>query len=520
MSSIQEGAKQFRVGARTKGARYSAEGLETLVFPEALTPRSARRSGSGRTQLVQRSLLIGDITGLTLAFLFAQYLFKPTTGPVTVSPAIEILVFALTLPVWVVMAELSGLYHRDGQRADHSTVDDVFGLITVITSGVWLLWIVVWSTHLIRPSETRLTAFWVMAIAFVIAARATARAVARRHPLFWQNTVIVGAGDIGQLVARKLQQHPEYGIRLVGFVDLRPREPREDLNDLFLLCSLEQLPSVVERYDIDRVIIAYSNDSHEHLLDLIHQLRPLNVQVDLVPRLFEAVGPRVDIHTVEGMPLVGLPPVRLSSPAKFAKRSIDLVVSVIALIVTAPLFLLIAWRVKRSSPGPVLFRQRRLGANMREFEALKFRTMYVETDDSAHREYVKSSLSWRVPAGQGGLYKPDMGSAVTPVGRRLRRLSLDELPQLINVVKGDMSLVGPRPCIDYETEHFAPHHFERFLVPAGLTGLWQVTARASSSFGEALDMDVAYARNWSLGLDLRLLCRTPLAVIRQTKSTT
>ncbi len=108
---------------------------------------------------------------------------------------------------------------------------------------------------------------------------------------------------------------------------------------------------------------------------------------------------------------------------------------------------------------------------------------------------------------------------MTPFGRKLRTTSLDELPQLINVLKGDMSLVGPRPCIPYETDHFQPQHFERFLVPAGLTGLWQVAARANSSFGEALDMDVAYARSWSLGLDIRLLCRTPLAVLRQTAAT-
>jgi lipopolysaccharide/colanic/teichoic acid biosynthesis glycosyltransferase len=117
--------------------------------------------------------------------------------------------------------------------------------------------------------------------------------------------------------------------------------------------------------------------------------------------------------------------------------------------------------------------------------------------------------------GSNGLYKLDRSSAITPFGRWLRKTSLDELPQLLNVLRGEMSLVGPRPCIPYEIEHFAPHQFERFLVPAGLTGLWQVTARANSSFGEALEMDVAYVRGWSLGLDLRLLLRTPLQLFRQ-----
>jgi lipopolysaccharide/colanic/teichoic acid biosynthesis glycosyltransferase len=157
---------------------------------------------------------------------------------------------------------------------------------------------------------------------------------------------------------------------------------------------------------------------------------------------------------------------------------------------------------------------------MKEFTALKFRTMRVDVDDGEHREYIKATMSSEATAAGNGLYKLDREADITPSGRWLRKTSLDELPQLINVIRGEMSLVGPRPCIPYEAENFAPHHFERFLVPPGITGLWQVAARARSSFGEALDMDVAYTRSWSLGLDLRLLCRTPFAVLRQTTSTT
>jgi lipopolysaccharide/colanic/teichoic acid biosynthesis glycosyltransferase len=152
---------------------------------------------------------------------------------------------------------------------------------------------------------------------------------------------------------------------------------------------------------------------------------------------------------------------------------------------------------------------------MREFTALKFRTMRVGAGDALHREYIAQTMRTGAPAGATGMYKLERGDAVTRVGGFLRRTSLDELPQLINVLRGDMSLVGPRPCIPYETEHFAPHHFERFVVPAGMTGYWQVCARARSAFGEALDMDVAYARGWSVGLDLLLLCRTPREVLRR-----
>jgi exopolysaccharide biosynthesis polyprenyl glycosylphosphotransferase len=334
--------------------------------------------------------------------------------------------------------------------------------------------------------------------------------------MFTQNAVIVGAGDVGQTIARKLRQHPEYAIRVIGFVDVEPRDRWEDLQEVPQLGQPEQLPDLVESYDIDRVIFAYSNDSHLDELKLIHKLKAISVQIDLVPRLFEAVGPRVDIHSIEAIPLIGLPPVRLSPSDRIVKRVIDVVLASLLLTLTAPLFAYIAWRIKRDSRGPILFRQTRLGLNMRPFTTLKFRTMRVGVDNAVHRDYIKSTMSTKSPAGSNGLYKLERDDALTPFGRWLRKSSLDELPQLLNVIKGDMSLVGPRPCIEYETEHFAPHHFERFLVLPGMTGLWQVRARARSTFGEALDMDVAYARGWSLGLDLRLLCRTPLVVFRQS----
>jgi lipopolysaccharide/colanic/teichoic acid biosynthesis glycosyltransferase len=182
--------------------------------------------------------------------------------------------------------------------------------------------------------------------------------------------------------------------------------------------------------------------------------------------------------------------------------------------VTSPLFAYAAWRIKRESPGPVFFRQLRLGMNRHEFTLLKFRTMRTDTEDAPHREYIKATMQGRVEPGTTGLFKLDRHDAVTPFGRWLRKTSLDELPQLVNVLRGDMSLVGPRPCLPYETEHFAPRHFERFLVPAGLTGVWQVTARGHSTFADALDMDVLYVRSRSLSRDFSLCLRTPLHLLR------
>jgi lipopolysaccharide/colanic/teichoic acid biosynthesis glycosyltransferase len=145
--------------------------------------------------------------------------------------------------------------------------------------------------------------------------------------------------------------------------------------------------------------------------------------------------------------------------------------------------------------------------------------MRVDTDEEAHRAYIESTMSASAEAGANGIYKLERSAEVTRAGRWLRKTSLDELPQLLNVLRGEMSLVGPRPCLVYEMSFFEPHHFERFLVPAGITGLWQVTARASSTFLEALEMDVLYARGWSFGLDLRLLARTPFQLIRQRRRT-
>jgi exopolysaccharide biosynthesis polyprenyl glycosylphosphotransferase len=472
-----------------------------------------------RGWLVRRTLLTADVLGLAIAFLTADLLFGSHGRYDAISLHVEVLAFFLTLPGWVVLAKLHGLYDHDEERADHSTIDDVVGVVHLVTLGAWTLCLGALATGLAEPKLAKLATFWLLAILLVTSGRALARCSTRRSISYIQNTIIVGAGDIGQLVARKLLQHPEYGLNVVGFVDSEPKERRSDLGHLALLGGPERLEELIELFGVERVIVAFSRESETRTLELVRAVRALNIQIDIVPRLFELVGPKVDVHTVEALALVGLSPARLSPSSRLIKRSLDLALALAALAVTAPLFAAIALRVKRDSPGPVFFRQTRLGLNMREFTVLKFRTMRVDTDTGAHRDYIKRTMTAAAAAEGNGLYKLDLGDAITPFGRLLRKLSLDELPQLLNVVRGEMSLVGPRPCIPYEVENFAPHHYERFLVPAGVTGLWQVSARANATFGEALDMDVAYARSWSLGLDLRLLGRTPVQLLRQRRAT-
>ncbi len=463
-------------------------------------------------------LVIADLVGLTVAYLIATMLSGQDGA---LGSTRELTLFALSLPCWVLIAELHGLYHRDEQRADHATSDDLAGVFHLVTVGVWLLLVASRLEGHDGPDVLNLAVFWLLAVCTITAARLIAREAFRHSSAHEQNTVIVGAGAIGQLVCRKLIRHPEYGANVVGFVDRFPRSRRADLPEhLSILGGPDRLPEIVERLGVERVVIAFSSEPVDQLLALLRQLRSLKVQIDVVPWLFELIGPNLSVHSVEGVTLLGLPSVRQSKVALVAKRLIDIAASCIGLILLSPLIVYIALRIRRDSPGPVLFRQPRLGARMREFTTLKFRTMRVDTDTDAHREYIRTIMSSEAAATESGLYKLDRANVVTEFGRWLRTTSLDELPQLINILRGDMSLVGPRPCIPYELENFAPHHYERFLMPQGLTGLWQVTARANSTYREALDMDVAYVRGWSLGLDLRLLLRTPLQVLRQKYATT
>jgi exopolysaccharide biosynthesis polyprenyl glycosylphosphotransferase len=487
-----------------------------LVFAEKLPAIEQReRNRLRRRTLVGRSLMLADTLGLSVAFIATVSVFGLSAEGPHARPLYELLVFFLSLPAWALLASLHGLYRYDAGRLGHSTVDEFVCVVHLITLGAWLFFIGCWLTEISYPRPDKLIAFWFLATLAVTAARAMARSCFLRSPAYVQRTIVVGGGEIGQLVARKLLQHPEYGVHLLGVVDDEPKERRQDLGELPLLGSADRLAEVVSNLDVERVVVAFANQPDASTADVVRSLRGLDVQVDIVPRLYELLGPRVDLHAVEGLSLVGLPVGQANGPARRLKRTMDIVGAGLGLLLLSPLFAFIAWKVRRSSPGPVFFRQTRLGLEMREFTALKFRTMWADTDDGEHRAYIARTMSETAVPGGTGLYTLERQDAVTPFGHWLRKTSLDELPQLINILRGEMSLVGPAPCIPYETNEFKPYHFERFLLPAGLTGLWQVTARAHSSFGEALDMDVAYVRGWSLGLDLRLLLRTPTQLLRQ-----
>jgi exopolysaccharide biosynthesis polyprenyl glycosylphosphotransferase len=485
--------------------------IAALALDRSPAARKTRRRG----WMLRRALAAADVVGLTTALIVAEWIVAAHSGIGTFSQSAEIAGFIATLPLWIVVAKAYGLYDLDEERTDHSAPDEfsaVFHMITVCTASAAA---VSYLTGLGHPTPPKLLIFWSAAIVCVISARAVARAAARRSPWYLQNTLIFGAGDVGQTIARKLLQHPEYGIRLVGFVDSRPKERRDNVGDLTVVGGSSDLREIVEQLEVERVIVAFSGDSDADTLERIRTLKDMDVQVDVVPRLYELVSPGVDVHTVEGIPLVGLPQLTLSRSSQFLKRSLDVTVASIALLVLAPFFAIIAAAIKLDSRGPVLFRQTRMGEGERTFTILKFRSMAA---DAEQRKHEIAHLN-RHRGSDERMFKVRADPRVTRVGAFLRRTSIDELPQLLNVLRGEMSLVGPRPLILEEDSHVLEWARERLRIKPGITGLWQVLGRSDIPFGEMVQMDYLYVTSWSLGGDVKIVAKTIPRVLLSRSTT-
>jgi exopolysaccharide biosynthesis polyprenyl glycosylphosphotransferase len=448
---------------------------------------------------------VADLAAISAAFLAVEL---PLEQRGLVHPTGAAVTLAATLAGWLVVAPLLGLFDEPRRLADLSVSDELARALEAVVCVGWIPLGVSYATG--APlSLAALCAFGAFAWVLIPTFRIVVRAFDRLHAVRLERAAIVGAGNVGQLVARKIVQHPEAGLVLAGFVDANPRERRTEVEGVPVIGTPAELRELVGAHRIDRLIVAFSSEPTEDLIQVLRALEDDGVRVDVVPRLFELVGPAARVGTMEGLPYVALGRAQ-SSPAAWAgKRAMDVVGASAGLLLLAPLLAFIAWRIRREGDGPILFRQARLGYGMREFTTYKFRSMRPNVSDAEHRAFIQATATAAASPAENGLFKLERTNDVTPTGRWLRRSSLDELPQLWNVLRGDMSLVGPRPCLPYELEHFAPHHFDRFRVRPGLTGYWQVTARAHASFGEALDLDVAYVRDWSLTLDLRLLAATP-----------
>jgi exopolysaccharide biosynthesis polyprenyl glycosylphosphotransferase len=458
-------------------------------------------------------LALADVGGLLTAFLLAELVAGPRgVGGDHWSWTVELLLFMVMLPVWIGLADLHGLYKRDEERTDHSTADDLVGILQLTTLGTWLFFVGAWLTRLATPSIPKLVVFWALAVVLVTLARAGARAASRRRLTYLQNTIVVGAGSVGQLIARKFLQHREYGINLVGFVDSAPRERVPDVARVPLLGEPADLREIVRRFSVERVVFAFSRDPTDAMIGLVRSIKDLDVQVDIVPRLFELVGPSAEIYTVEGVPLIGLPPLRLSRRARILKRVLDLVVAMSALVLLSPVLALLAILIKLDSRGPVFFRQPRVGTGGDVFRIYKLRTM---SRDAEERKADVAHLNKHArPGGDPRMFKIENDPRVTRVGRLLRRYSLDELPQVVNVIRGEMSLVGPRPLIADEDRYVDDWARNRLDLKPGVTGLWQVLGSSAIPFHEMVRLDYLYVTTWSLWSDVRLLLRTLPVVAR------
>jgi exopolysaccharide biosynthesis polyprenyl glycosylphosphotransferase len=351
---------------------------------------------------------------------------------------------------------------------------------------------------------------WAFALVFLGAGRVgitlDRRRALRRGEIGF-NTLIVGAGSVGHLIAQRLRDRPELGLRPIGFLDKDPMIDRtEDENGLPVLGASWDLAEVVQRYGVEQIVVTFSTAPHAVLLNMIRRCRELGVEVVIVPRLFEEVNSRVEVEHLGGIPLLRAATVDPRGWQFSIKYAIDRIVAAVALLVSSPLLVGLALAVRLSSPGKVFYRQRRIGLDGREFDMLKFRSMRV----------AETAVDFNPAAGlaPGGVEGIDRR---TTIGRIMRRFSLDELPQLLNVLRGEMSLVGPRP----ERTHFARsfeedvyRYGDRHRVKSGLTGWAQVQGlRGQTSLTDRVEWDNYYIENWSLWLDLKIVLMTVPALL-------
>jgi exopolysaccharide biosynthesis polyprenyl glycosylphosphotransferase len=403
--------------------------------------------------------------------------------------------FALSV---IVVGKVAGLYERDEHVIRKTTLDEAPDLFRVSTLYT-LVFFIAGDTIAHGPlGRDQALGLWVLLFVSMLATRAAARRLARGIAPE-ERCLVLGDAEAGAWLATKLEVASGVRARIVGRTPLEPDPP--GANGLPLFGDYDTLGVVLAQEDIDRVIIAPGDSEADHILDAVRRVKALGVKVSVLPRLFEVVGSSVEFDDIDGAVLLGVRRYGLSRSSRVVKRSLDLLGATLGLVVLTPLLAMIAAAIKLNSPGPVFFRQRRMGKANVPFEMLKFRTMVDGADSHKH------SLMERNEAG-GGLFKIEDDPRVTRVGRFLRRTSLDELPQLFNVLRGDMALVGPRPLVIDEDSQIEGWRRRRLLLTPGMTGLWQVFGSARIPMNEMVKIDYLYGANWSLWLDVKVMLRT------------
>jgi len=332
----------------------------------------------------------------------------------------------------------------------------------------------------------------------------------RRRGEFLYRTLIIGSEQTVQHLIKELAPRRYAGYEVVGVClpEVTDASPSE-ISDVPVLGSLDEVIDAVERTEAHTVAVTGSDQlSSQVVKRLSWQLEQVDVQLVVAPVLTDIVGPRMHTRPVAGLPLIHIEAPSYTSGRRFIKRTFDIIFSALALIGLSPILLVIALAVKLTSPGPVLFKQQRIGLHGKPFTMLKFRTMVVNAEE------LLVDLQAQADAGNAVLFKMKDDPRTTKLGRILRRFSLDELPQFVNSLVGSMSVVGPRPPLPSEVARYEEHVNRRFLAKPGITGLWQVSGRSELSWEDSVRLDLFYVENWSLTGDLVIIYRTIVAMFR------
>ncbi|MGB9775308.1 MAG: undecaprenyl-phosphate glucose phosphotransferase [Anaerolineae bacterium] len=408
-----------------------------------------------------------------------------------------LILYIVLMPVFFVV---DGVY-RTWPR---SWMDQVYRITNATAKGTVLMLAI---TFVFRPryySRAMLIEVGLLTIlllALVRGAEGLAIAYLRKRGVGVKRVVIVGAGEVGRTVMRTIVARPDLGYRVVGFVDDNPEKGYTDIGRFKALGPLDNLPAILDEERPDEVIITLPWMYHRKIMGIVRECERRQVRARIVPDLFQMSLTQVNVEDLGGVPLISVRTVSISKGALLVKRLIDVTIAAVGLLLGAPLFGLIALAIRLDSPGPVIFRQTRVGLRGRLFEMYKFRSMHVGAEE-------QQDMLADLNEADGPIFKIRDDPRLTRVGRILRRLSLDELPQLVNVLRGEMSLVGPRPPIPAEVEKYQEWHKKRLEAPPGMTGLWQVSGRSRLSFDEMVLLDIYYIENWSLWLDFKILMRT------------
>ncbi|MDX6559149.1 MAG: hypothetical protein QOF72_2198 [Blastocatellia bacterium] len=431
------------------------------------------------------------------------------------------LLLPLVIPIRLLLLRYYDLYRL---RGEFSFVEDMARVFRATAIGSLLI---VAATFMYRGgvayrafsySRAVFLVDFLLALASIGAVRMLLRGgqvLVRRRGVNLIPTLIVGRGPEAVLCIREMRARPELGYRVIGVVENGSAEAvaGSSFEGVPIIGNLRSLPEAIRDSGANEVIISDPNVPGEALFEVMIQTgRRRGVEFRIAPTLLNCLPSKTEIDQVGSLPMVTLFRSPLSNSARLAKRGSDLIVASLALAILSPLWLLIALLIKLDSRGPVFYKQERVGMDGRVFLFYKFRTMRAGTDDATHREFQRRYIKGQADSNQGDdqrpAYKLRADDRVTRLGHLLRRTSIDELPQLFNVLRGDMSVVGPRPPIPYEVESYELWHRKRLDMKPGITGLWQVSGRNRLPFDEMVRMDLYYIENWSLLLDIKIILQT------------